>query len=231
LERKARELVRLALFNEYQRKPLKREDISKKGSKLSILPTSNETDPFFLSFCPPVLGEHSRAFREVLEAAQKILRETFGMELVILRAKGTGLGDPSGAGGLEGDDDDDGEGGAAGEGEGAGEPTKRRTKKPPPSTNQYILRSTLDAKIVSAAATVVSSDEEDEDEGDHAPKGRDAAELREWQRDEGAVLEWKKADQRALMGILHVILALILVNGRVLGDGKHIYIFFFSFLL
>jgi hypothetical protein len=148
-----------------------------------------------LSDTPRVLGQHTRAFAAVLEAAQEILRKTFGMELVLLRPKGTGNG--SGAGG--------GDGG--------------NNKKAPP-TNLYVLRSTLDAKVVAAAASIASEVEDDEDEDDdHVPRGRDTADLQEWQRDEGAVLEWKKADQRALMGILHVILSLILVNGRILGDG------------
>lgn len=39
-----------------------------------------------------VLGKDSRAFQEVFDTAQRILRKTFGLELVPLRGKGKGAG-------------------------------------------------------------------------------------------------------------------------------------------
>ena len=57
-------LVRLALAHEHTRKPVHRTDISKK-----------------------VLSQGSRAFKSVFDAAQLVLRSTFGMELVELPAK------------------------------------------------------------------------------------------------------------------------------------------------
>ncbi|KAF7983597.1 hypothetical protein HWV62_20497 [Athelia sp. TMB] len=68
LERKANDLVRLALFVEQRRIPLKRDEISKKGATL-------------------VMGSSSRAFNTVFDLAQKTLRKTFGMELVELRSR------------------------------------------------------------------------------------------------------------------------------------------------
>lgn len=36
----------------------------------------------------------------------------------------------------------------------------------------------------------------------------------------GSLVSWSRADQLGSIGILYVILALVLVNGRVLTDGK-----------
>ena len=46
-------------------------------------------------------------------------------------------------------------------------------------------------------------------------------ELKNWKRSNDAVIDWQTSpDQRALMGVLFVVLALILVNERVLTDGR-----------
>ncbi|PWN20778.1 MAGE-domain-containing protein [Microstroma glucosiphilum] len=67
IDRKINDLVRLAIFSEYRRVPIKRDDISKK-----------------------VLGKSAaRAFPYVFNRAQAILREVFCFEMVELRAKGT----------------------------------------------------------------------------------------------------------------------------------------------
>ncbi|KAJ1985606.1 hypothetical protein H4R33_003905 [Dimargaris cristalligena] len=68
LERKACDVVRYALFSEYRRQIIKRDDINKK-----------------------ILVENTRSFPVVFAAAQKRLRDIFGMELVELpaREKGT----------------------------------------------------------------------------------------------------------------------------------------------
>lgn len=79
--RKANDLVRLALFNEQRRMPLRRDDISKKGAGLSH-PT--EHYEYLLSHMT-VLGSKSRKFAEVLAVAQDILERTFGMQLVELQ--------------------------------------------------------------------------------------------------------------------------------------------------
>jgi hypothetical protein len=61
LRKRATDLVRLALFHEQRRMPLRRDEISKK-----------------------VMGSQRGAFKAVFEEAQNILRVTFGMELVEL---------------------------------------------------------------------------------------------------------------------------------------------------
>jgi hypothetical protein len=63
-EELAKKLVRLALACEYQRKPIRRQDITEK-----------------------VLGTNSRAFKEVFQRAQHELELVFGMRLVELPVK------------------------------------------------------------------------------------------------------------------------------------------------
>jgi melanoma-associated antigen len=85
------------------------------------------------------------------------------------------------------------------------------------SSKQYILRSTLDSTIIEATSVY-------DIEIDDAEK----AELALWRpndedcRPEGTLLSWKhgSANQLGTAGVLHVILALILVNGRVLTDSE-----------
>ncbi|KAH8113089.1 MAGE-domain-containing protein [Phellopilus nigrolimitatus] len=64
LARKANALVRLALFNESRRVPLRRDEINKR-----------------------ILGEGTRAFNTVFGMAQKSLQTVFGMELVELMSR------------------------------------------------------------------------------------------------------------------------------------------------
>ena len=85
------------------------------------------------------------------------------------------------------------------------------------SSKQYILRSILDSTIIEASSVY---DIEIED--------AEKAELALWQpnnedsRPEGTLFTWKygNTDQLGMAGVLHVILALILVNGRVLTDSE-----------
>lgn len=60
----AKKLVRLALASEYQRRPIRRADISEK-----------------------VLGSQGRQFKKVFEQAQTELCAVFGMEMVELPAR------------------------------------------------------------------------------------------------------------------------------------------------
>ncbi|RIB28767.1 MAGE family-domain-containing protein [Gigaspora rosea] len=64
LERKVKDVVRLALSSELRKIPLKRDEITRK-----------------------VLHEHSRAFTVVMSKARERLRDIFGMDLVELPAK------------------------------------------------------------------------------------------------------------------------------------------------
>lgn len=70
LERKIKDVVRLALFSEFRKQPVKREDITKK-----------------------VLYEHSRAYYEIVfDKAQERLEDIFGMKLAELPKKSFGTG-------------------------------------------------------------------------------------------------------------------------------------------
>lgn len=64
LDQMVKKLVRLALASEYQRRPIRRADISEK-----------------------VLGSQGRQFKSVFERAQLDLRAVFGMEMVELPAR------------------------------------------------------------------------------------------------------------------------------------------------
>ncbi|KZT33118.1 MAGE-domain-containing protein [Sistotremastrum suecicum HHB10207 ss-3] len=170
-EKKAQQLVRLALFTEYKRGLLKRDEINKR-----------------------VLGTGTRSFNHVFERAQTILRKTFGMELFEVQTR---------AERDSADKEKDGE-------------SSRRGKKGPTSSKAYILRSTLDSALIEAANVKddkinaeenrIAQDAEhnSEDEGDYAP--------------EGTLFAWRHADHLGSIGVLYVILALILVNGKELPD-------------
>ena len=79
----------------------------------------------------------------------------------------------------------------------------------------YILRSTLDSKIIeSAAATDASILAQ---ESADAPDGDDDDEV--GTNPYGSIIAWNSSDQLGALGILHVVLAIILVNGRVISDS------------
>jgi hypothetical protein len=95
LKKRATDLVRLALFHEQGRMPLRRDEITKK-----------------------VMGSQRGAFKTVFEEAQNILRGMFGMELVELPTRaaahdsaggGTGRGEKAGT--QNGGEGEDGAGG------------------------------------------------------------------------------------------------------------------------
>ena len=84
IEKKARDLVRLALFNEQRRIPLRRDEISKKGALRSCSDILTGVEQI-----SAVLGSATRTFSAVLAAANQILQRTFGMELVEMQAMPT----------------------------------------------------------------------------------------------------------------------------------------------
>lgn len=154
-----------------------------------------------------VLEGNTRSFNAALAEAQEILRDGLGMELVEARTKGTGFGvstirtkskKKTNADEEESDD-------AA--------PTK--AKFVPSKT--YVLRSTLDPKMIAAAADVVGSVMWEEAE---TPPEATSAKNKTWAMDDGVLINWKKSDQLQHLGILQVILSLILVSGRALADSK-----------
>lgn len=131
------------------------------------------------------------------------------------KKKNSREGEASGSG----EDDEDAEG--------AG--TKKAKRKGPAKI--FCLRSTLDAKHIRLA--VKSNDgwepvlqkryEEDLVSmlGSAIAGDRGDEELKEWKKGDDAIFDWKTGpEQRTLMGILYVILSLILVNERVLTDGR-----------
>ncbi|KAJ6472320.1 MAGE family-domain-containing protein [Mycena vitilis] len=181
LKRAATALVRLAMFTEHKRLPLRRDEISKK-----------------------VLGSSTRAFPRVLEMAQERLRNVFGMELVELRSRAE----------LDKDKDT----GAAGDDlEEARKATGVKKKSAAAGSKTYILRSTLDARIIAEAAR--THEEILEDEAADAPSDDDDDDpLASGGTAYGSIISWSSADHVGALGVLYVILALILVSGRVMGD-------------
>ncbi|EED83309.1 predicted protein [Postia placenta Mad-698-R] len=180
IERKAHDLVRLALFTETRRMPLRRDEISKK-----------------------VLGSSTRMFNVVLGRAQEILRQTFGMDLVELQSRA----------GLEretGDKDKDAE---------LLKATGVKKRAAPLGTKTYVLRSLLDPVIIERScvpdADILRLEQDEalnEDEYDVEETGAGA-------RSTGSIIAWHRADDVCAVGVLYVVLALILVDGRVMRDS------------
>jgi hypothetical protein len=84
----------------------------------------------------------------------------------------------------------------------------------------YILRSILDPLIIEHAALtdehlldIETADAPDEDEVDSDDEAFGSHHY-------GSIISWSKADQLGSLGIQYVILALIMVNGRVISDSK-----------
>ncbi|KAI0686462.1 MAGE family-domain-containing protein [Cytidiella melzeri] len=186
LHRRAYALVRLALFNEQRRMPLRRDDISKK-----------------------VLGSKSRRFADILMLAQATLRKTFGMELVELHRSQV----------VEEKTEKD--------------PKKKqkqntdavgmKKKAAPTGTKTWILRTVLDPQLISLAVLP----DDDIKAVEQAPlvggpdngADNDNDDAGVQSTNTGAILAWQDSDQLSAIGILYVVLALVLVHGRALGDG------------
>ncbi|KAF7792012.1 hypothetical protein EIP86_003039 [Pleurotus ostreatoroseus] len=169
--RKAYDLVRLALFHEQKRTPLKRDEISKK-----------------------VLGTKSRQFNEVFSIAQETLRKTFGMEMSELQQPQE-------------------------EHESAQKEAVKmgiKKKAAPTGTKTYILRSVLDPALIELAA---QQDEDilvlEQDDDENAPNDDE-----ETSPSTGAIFAWQYSDQLGSIGLLYVILALVLVNGKAILDNE-----------
>ncbi|THH12950.1 hypothetical protein EW146_g7217 [Bondarzewia mesenterica] len=181
--KKAHQLVRLALFQEQKRLPLRREDISKK-----------------------VLGSKRGAFKAVFDAAQNVLRDTFGMELIELPTRATAQETEK--------ERDRGKSGSQQNGADDHRQTITGLKKKVAAqgSKTYILRSTLHSTIIEYAA--LTDERILEEEAGDAPEFDDDDEVRMY----GSIIAWNSSDQLGALGILHVILAIVLVNGRVISD-------------
>ncbi|KIK65144.1 hypothetical protein GYMLUDRAFT_160335 [Collybiopsis luxurians FD-317 M1] len=214
IDLKANQLVRLALFQEHRRMPLRRDDISKK-----VFGPSN--------------SRVARSFNRVFERAQLILNRTFGMELVELQSRAVmdkaaaAAADPSIA------DEEEDEEPAATQG--------KKKKAPPTGSKTYILRSILDPNIISFASLPdeeilnaelddAPADDDNDDEGTPAPtrtQGRRRSESSSnsfaSSNCSGTILSFSSSTLPGLenpgaLGILYVVLSLILVSGRLMGD-------------
>ncbi|KAK0201168.1 MAGE-domain-containing protein, partial [Desarmillaria ectypa] len=146
-----------------------------------------------------VLGSSTRSFNQVLQLAQSTLRKTFGMELVELRSRAE-----LGRDGASGDEDL----------EEARKAVGVKKKAAAVGSKSYILRSVLDPAIIEHAAQVdekILEEEALEEDDDDDERGT---------RSYGSLISWSHTDQIGSLGILYIVLALILVNGRVLSDTE-----------
>jgi hypothetical protein len=76
LEQLSKGLVRYALSCEHSRKPIKRQDINEKGD----IGRSSQ----LLALTHPVLGSHTRLFKEVFNRANTQLMDVWAMQLIEL---------------------------------------------------------------------------------------------------------------------------------------------------
>jgi len=83
-------------------------------------------------------------------------------------------------------------------------------------SKSYILRSMLDPIILDYAA--LTDQEIYEQEIEDLPEGADDAALVTY----GSIISWSDSDQLGSLGILYVVLALILVSGRIIADSTQI---------
>lgn len=210
IEKKAAELVRYALACEYQRGLIRKENVTKlllEDKKLS------------------------RCFGPIFNAAQKILHRTLGLHMVEVRPKGADNAElvkqaqeviraaSSSANGLRArtqppEDDSTAADGGLG-------------------SNIWTLRSAMPSNHI---RDLVSQDNELSD--DYARSGLAAASSSSTQRgrpsarEAKAAIDWSLADhQDGEMGLLYIILALILVNGRTITEGKSRTMIYHPYLL
>ncbi|KAI0641676.1 MAGE family-domain-containing protein [Trametes meyenii] len=178
VQRKAQDLVRLALFHEQRRIPLKRDEISKK-----------------------VLGTNSRSFNVVFAAANDILQKAFGMALVELHST------PNDKEISEKDAE-------------MLKNTGVKKKAASTGTKNYILRSTLDAALIEKAC-MPDPEIRELEQGENPDANEEFAEDDNpvGTRSTGSLFAWHTADQLASVGVLYVVLALILVEGKVISDN------------
>ncbi|SPO24520.1 uncharacterized protein UTRI_03789 [Ustilago trichophora] len=196
IDKRGAQLARYALACEYKRIPIRKDDIRKE-----VLDKST-----------------SRCFVPVFNAAQKMLHQTFGFVMSEVRAKGADNAEltkqaqevlraaASSANGLrprgnQREDSSSADGG--------------------PATNIWILRSALPDHVIKA---LVTADEEltriyiqasttNASTSSNQRRRQSAKEIK-------AAIDWKSADhQDGEMGLLYIILALILVNGRTITEA------------
>ncbi|OSD02310.1 hypothetical protein PYCCODRAFT_1477861 [Trametes coccinea BRFM310] len=153
------------------------------------------------SLVPVMLGYHPRSFNAVYAAANNILKRTFGMELVELHSS---LPDHE----IKEKD---------------AEMLKAAGKAASTGTKSYILRSTLDPALIHkrhAHQTLRFASLSRRRIQTRTRSSRRAEDDNQvGTRSTGSIIAWHHADQLASVGILYVILALILVEGRSINDN------------
>lgn len=183
-------------------------------------------------------GGNPRAFSRVMTKANTYLNRYFGMELVPLIPRDL---DEQGDEALSkkkqkkraNNNSNDGEESSS-EDEAAARATAaaaKKKKKKAPTARGFTLRTTLPAELVAKA--IVPMHERQANDPNHAERfAEDAAselgsagvlrdELKEWKMGRDEIIDWRTgSDQRTLMGLLNVVLALIMVNERVLTDEQ-----------
>lgn len=180
LQRKANDLVRLALFSELRRTPLRRSDISAKVFK----------------------KENSRIFPVVFNLAQKILRLSFGYQMVELRARGT---------------DNEQIMLAQTQTQRRRDPEKedeKDTKVKGITSKSYVLVSVLPDKLISRITqpNVTLANVPDFTVG--GSRGNESG-------TDGVLLDWKRSSaDLGKTGLTMLILALVLVNNRVMLEDQ-----------
>ncbi|KAI5452756.1 CCAAT- binding transcription factor component [Naganishia albida] len=188
--KKVHDLVKLALYHEYRKQPLRKDDINKK-----VMDKAN-----------------TKVFTALFDAAQSILRSRFGLELVGLRPR------PEADGGADGGAIDlDGNGEAAPT-QGGGKGKKKSTPAakgyilrstlpdallPLLSEPRPISREGSDARVNLAAPTGGDGD------------GVDCGALIDWQKGDGG-----PTGGIAMVGLLWVVLGTILVHDRVMTEER-----------
>ena len=185
------------------------------------------------------MGSKTRAFNRIFELAQQKLRGTFGMELAEL---------PSRAGlDQENNNEEENEARKATGTKKKGWLVDFSRYIRFIDINQslffyiasaigsktYILRSSLDPILIEHAAQT-EADIFEEESGDQSvlfPSLFNADEADYLEDDDeddaervpkyyGSLISWTKGDQLGAVGVLYVILALVLVNGRIISDGE-----------
>lgn len=195
IDKKAAELARYALACEYQRNIIRKDDIAK----------------VITDGIPP------GAFNVIFNAAQKRLHKVFGMAMVEVRKKGADNAElakqakevlraaEASANGLR--------------------PRNQQRQNSPtseagPSSNQWVLRSSLFPQVLEKLAQIDEELTNAYAEAIAPCSSASSAQRRPSSAKEPkAALDWKSADhQDGEMGLLYIILALILVNGRAISE-------------
>lgn len=182
-------------------------------------------------------GSNTKAFNAVLSKANSYLKRVFGMELIPLIPRDVEAEEEAAATAASqrqkkkkkkrnGDEESSSVDEAAATAAAAAAGKKRK-----PAARAFALRSTLPADVIAKA--IVPMPERIANDPAHTARFAEDAhselgsagiardELKEWKLGRDEIFDWRTGpEQRALMGLLNVILSLIMVNERVLTDEQ-----------